>query len=482
MSQTVLESRNPARPDEVVFRGEIDGAAVGRAVAAARRALPHWSALSLDQRRPFLEKWREAALARGEELARLITREMGKTLAESRLEAKSVAEKVSITLEDGVLARTRDFALDLGPGKTGRCVFRPHGVMAVIGPFNFPAHLPNGHIIPALAMGNSVVFKPSEKTPAVGALLAAIARDAGLPDGVFSVVQGGGATAAQLVSHDGIDGVLFTGSWPVGRSITQANLERPGRMLALEMGGMSAAIICEDAHLKQAVLECVRSAFATTGQRCTCTRRVIVHRSVAPRVIRAIGTMASTLLAGDGDSTDPVFMGPLVSEEARERVLRTQAALAKAGAQILVPAMKLDRPGFFLTAGVVQVERFQSGPQEEAEVFGPLLQVAVADDDDDALEQANATQFGLAASVFTSSEAKFRRMAQCLRAGCVNWNTGTAGASSRLPFGGVGRSGNHRPAAAFAADYCAYPVAQMEVQDDSAAVPPGAKFDDRWLG
>ncbi len=482
MNATVLESRNPARPEEVVFRGEIDGAAVGRAVAAARRALPAWAGMELAQRRPFLEKWREAALARGEELARLITREMGKTLAESRLEAKAVAEKVSITLEDGVLARTRDFALDLGPGKTGRCVFRPHGVMAVIGPFNFPAHLPNGHIIPALAMGNTVVFKPSEKTPAVGALLGEIARDAGLPDGVFSVVQGGAATAAQLVGHDRIDGVLFTGSWPVGRSITQANVERPGRMLALEMGGMSAAIICEDAHLKQAVLECVRSAFATTGQRCTCTRRVIVHRSVAPRVIRAIGTMASTLLAGEGDSTDPVFMGPLVSEEARERVLRMQAALAKAGAQILVPAMKLDRPGFFLTAGVVQVERFQSGPQEEAEVFGPLLQVAVADDDDDALEQANATQFGLAASVFTSSEAKFRRMAQCIRAGCVNWNTGTAGASSRLPFGGVGRSGNHRPAAAFAADYCAYPVAQMEVQDDSAAVPPGAKFDDRWLG
>ncbi len=479
---SVLESRNPARPGEVVWCGEEAGEAeIVSALCAARAALPAWSALGVEGRRPFLERWRDAVLASADELARLITAESGKTLSESRLEVKSVADKVAISLDAALLARTNDFTVDAGAGRTGRCSFRPHGVMAVIGPFNFPAHLPNGHIVPALAMGNTIVFKPSEKCPGVGAQFSRLAAAAGLPDGVFTVLQGGAAVASRLVSGDEVDGVLFTGSWPVGRSIMHANLDRPGRMLALEMGGSNAAIVCGDAHLRQAVLECVRASFATTGQRCTCTRRIIVSESVAGGFIPAFCKATSTLLVGPGDdeSAGPVFMGPLISKRARDSALRFQAERVRAGAALLVRGSAMDRDGWFMTPSVIQVPRFALETDEE--VFGPVAQLAIARDDDDAVAQANATDFGLAASIFTGDEARFRRLAPRVRAGCVNWNTGTAGASSKLPFGGLGRSGNHRPAAAFASDYCAFPVAQMEVSGDEAAVPAGVLWDDGWL-
>ncbi|MDA1008251.1 MAG: aldehyde dehydrogenase family protein [Planctomycetota bacterium] len=476
----LVESRNPANPDQVVWSAQASPSAVHGAVTHARNALHEWSALALEGRRPFLERFQQATKERSEPLARLITMEVGKTLAESRLEVKGIMDKVSITLEESVVARTRDFAMVLETGKRGRCVFQPHGVMAVVGPFNFPAHLPCGQMIPALALGNTVVFKPSEKSPAVGQMLAQIADDAGFPRGVMQVVQGDGAIAASLVSRDDIDGVLFTGSWPVGRRILEANLDRPGRMVALELGGSNAAIICEDAHLKQAVVECVRASFATTGQRCTCTRRIIVHQAVAARFIPAFCKAASLLIVAPGDATEPVFMGPLISRAARDAVLRFQTERSRAGAAILVRASALDRAGHFVTPCVLQVEKFSRDIDEE--VFGPVVQITVVENDNDAVEQANATHFGLAASVFTASEDRWQSIAPRVRCGCVNWNIGTAGANSRLPFGGLGRSGNHRPAAAFMGDSCAYPVARIEVADDSVTVPTGLHWDDRWIG
>lgn len=475
-----IVSINPARPDEVVFTApQASGAQIDGALARARAAQAAWSRRSLHERTEVLLRWQAEVRASAEPLARMITAEMGKTLAESRAEVASVIDKVSITLDESLLARTREFTVTAGAGKVGRCTFRPHGVMVVLGPFNFPAHLPNGHFTPALLLGNAVVLKPSERCPGVGNLLGALAERAGFPEGVFQVLQGGAAVAARLVSHPEVDGVLFTGSWPVGRRIMEANLDHPGRMLALEMGGSSAAIVADDASLKQAVIECTRSAFATTGQRCTCTRRIIVHEAIAGRFIGALCKAASTLIVGPGDAPEPVFMGPLVTEAARASALAFQSARVAAGAELLLRGVALDRPGWFMTPSVLKVARFDRELDEE--IFGPVVQVSTARDDADAVDQANATHFGLAASVFTHSDERFRTIARELKAGCVNWNTGTAGASSRLPFGGLGRSGNHRPAAAFAGDYCVHPVAQMEVSGDDAPLPQGMLWDERWL-
>ena len=262
----------------------------------------------------------------------------------------------------------------------------------------------------------------------------------------------------------------------VGRRILEANLDTPGRLIALEMGGSNPAVVTAKADLRRAAIECVRAAFATTGQRCTCTRRIVVEESVADRFIPMVLKIASNLVIAAADDGVPAFMGPLVTGEARDAVLRAQARIA-AGGRLLLEASPLDREGFFLSPGAVEVERFERAAVED-EIFGPFVQFARARNLEDAIEQANATHFGLAASLFSQDEAEWRGFFGSCRAGCLNWNTGTAGASSKLPFGGLGRSGNHRPAGAFAVDACAYPVATM-VDTADLAIPQGMRIDER---
>ena len=470
MTQDIV-SFDPARPSVEVSRVRVDAGAVDAAVRAARAAFPAWSARSIDERAALLQAWSATCARHAERIAVAIMRETGKVLAEARQEAALLSDKVTVTLEERVRARVTGYEFPANATRTNRCSYRPFGVMAVIGPFNFPAHLPNGHWVPALLAGNTVVFKPSEKAPGVGALLAELMAEAGMPAGVFNLVQGRGDAAAALVDHADVDGVLFTGSWPVGRRIMERNLDRPGRMVALEMGGSNPAIVMDDADLKQAVIECVRCAFITTGQRCTCTRRVVVHRAVAERFIAAFVECARTLTVGAGDAEPAPFMGPLVSREARDAALAFQAECAARGERVLLESRAPAGDGWFLTAGVVQVARFERATDRE--VFGPVVRIAVAEDLQDAIVQANATDFGLAASVFTRSEANVAAAMAGLRAGCINVNCGTAGASGKLPFGGLGRSGNLRPAGAAMIDACAYPVATMAEQASAATIAPG---------
>ena len=493
-----IVSRNPARPPEVVWRGHSRLALVADAVAAARAALPAWSRWSRERRFAVLTRYRDLCVKHAARIAALITQETGKVTWDAQGEAAALPAKVDITLdasEHGPLRRVTDFEVPLGASRAGRCWFRPHGVMAVLAPFNFPMHLANGHIVPALAMGNAVVLKPSDKTPATGQLLVELLHEAleaeKAPPGVVNLVHGGADVARALVDDDGVDGILFTGSWPVGRRILEANLDRPGRIVALEMGGNNAAVVMPDADLRQAAIECVRSAFATTGQRCTCTRRLVVHRAVADGFIPAVVRAAAELKVGD--PLTPAFMGPIISDAARKSVLEFQST-ARGGA-VLLESRPVLGEGWFLTPGVMRVERFvieerhqgstasrhQGEAGSDTEVFGPLVRVSVVDSLDDAIQQANATRYGLAASIFTKDAAAAERFLHEARAGCVNVNTGTAGASSRLPFGGLGHSGNHRPAGSFSLDYCAYPVAGMIESGATAQVPPGMTFDDGWL-
>lgn len=478
---------DPAAPDRLVFScAELDG--VDDAVAAARRAFEVWSDVPIERRAEVLLTFRDLAKAAAEEIAQSICDETGKALWDCRAEAGLLAAKVDITLdESGHSGRRRvmPFEFDLAPGKRARADFKPHGVLAVIGPFNFPAHLPNGHIVPALLMGNCVVFKPSDKTPRTGQLLAALFRRAfrehGLPLGVVNMVQGRGRNAAALVAHPSIDGVLFTGSWAVGRRILEANLDRPSRIVALEMGGNNPSIVLDDADIEQAAIEIVRTAFITTGQRCTCTRRLVVHAGVADAVLGRVVEIASGLVIAP-PREEPCFYGPIVSEQARQDVFEAQDRYRDAGGRVLLESKipeGLGR-GWYLTPGIIEVPGFVAADEPghagaDAETFGPLLRVCRVASIEAAIEQANATRFGLSAAVFTASDAAADRVFRGVRAGCINRNTGTAGASSKLPFGGLGLSGNHRPAGAFSLDYCAYPVARMLNDEAQAAVPQGMR-------
>lgn len=496
-----LRSHDPARPDETVWSGSPDAGAVDAAVSAAAEAAPAWRKMGLEKRAEVLRAFREVARERAEEVGELICRETGKALWDSMGEARLLAAKVDVTLDDSKnsgLARVTGFETPVTETRQGRCVFRPHGVMAVVGPFNFPAHLPNGHIVPALLTGNTVVLKPSDKAPAVGQLLGSLYREAlaaaGAPMGVVNVVQGGGDVASALVTHEDIEGVLFTGSWPVGRKILEANLDRPSRIVALEMGGNNAAVVAADADIRQAAVECVRAAFVSAGQRCTCTRRIIVEEPVARAFVALAQKIASNLIVGDprgiggGSRNQSVFMGPVIREESRRALLETQAALVRAGARPLVEMTAMEHPsgGHYVTPGMLEVDRFTAGgdPASDAgcdeEFFGPLVRVSTARDLGDAIEQANATRFGLASAIFTKSDQAAERFLDEARAGCVNVNTGTAGASSKLPFGGLGISGNHRPAGAFSLDYTAYPVASLIERGDKADLPPGMRVEEGW--
>lgn len=503
-----LQSRNPAEPAQVVFGCTPGTEHADGAVEAAARSAHWWSSLPRDTRFDVLRAFATVVSARAGQLGDLISREVGKALWESKAEAGLLAGKVEITLDqsqaNNSLSRVTGFEFPLTASRSARCVFRPHGVMAVIGPFNFPAHLANGHIVPALAMGNTIIFKPSDKAPAVGQALAqcvvealrqVLGSDATAPDrggGVFNLLHGGAEVAQRLVADQRIDAVAFTGSWPVAQQIARASLERPGRMLAFELGGSNPAVVMPDADLALAAIEVARSAFATTGQRCTCTRRLIVHQDVAQKLINAVAAIAGSLIV-DHPASSPVFCGPLISKGARADVLAFQDRALAGGAQAVLEARPLERRGggWYLSPGILRVDRFTPRDPErsdaidpgcDTEVFGPLLRFTTVTSLDEAVEQANATRFGLAAAIFTQSTQTGESFVQRCRAGCINVNAGTAGASSKLPFGGLGMSGNHRPAGSFALDYCAYPVASMIERGDVPPVPSeGMAFDPAWL-
>jgi len=467
----LLVSTAPADPTDELGRFAVaDAGAVDAAVARARAAFPEWRDAGLEARARVLRRFRDLAARRVEEGARLLAREVGKALWDARAEARLLAPKVDATLEDGLR-----FVAPIEPGPGARAVFHPRGVLAVLGPFNFPAHLPNGHVVPALATGNTVVLKPSDKAPAVGAWMAELWREAGLPEGVLEVVQGPGETGRELALHPDVDGVLFTGSWPVGRALREATVDRPEKLLALEMGGKNAVVVLEDADLDLAAAETAISICATTGQRCSSASRVFVAREVLEPFAERLVRLLRGLVVGP-PLDEGVFMGPLISTGAAERVARYRALSREAGGERLVdvdPGLPppYAGPGLARFAGARQ-----DHPYHRDEIFGPEAGLYPVADLDEAIAAADDSDYALVASVFTRDRGAFERCAGRIRTGVLNWNRGTVGASGRLPFGGLRRSGNDRPAGVLATLYCTAPQASLLREEgglDPDALPPG---------
>lgn len=352
--------------------------------------------------------------------------------------------------------------------------FRPHGVVAVFGPFNFPGHLPNGHIAPALLAGNTVVFKPSERAPLVAELTVAAWQDAGLPQDVVTLAQGGRDTGAALATHAGIDGLFFTGSSTAGLWLAELFARTPGRILALEMGGNNPLVVWSPGDLDVAALLIAESAYITAGQRCTCARRLILPMGEAgDALIAELSTVIGRLRVGAPLDIPEPFMGPVISAAAAADLHQAQAALIAAGAQPLVASRPLRAETGLVSPGLIDVTAVKV--REDREVFGPLLQVIRVPSFDDAIREANATRFGLAAGLVSEDRALYDQFHAEIRAGIINWNQPLTGASGAAPFGGVGASGNHRPSGFFAADYCSYPVASIEIPrlKSPAQTPPG---------
>ena len=455
----LLTTVDPASGEQTWSGHAATATEVDLACRAARGAFDAWARTALDERVAVCNRFRDLLKEHGEELAGLISIEVGKPLWEARTEVASMANKVDISAQ-AYRARTGESLTRIADGDAV-LRHRPHGVFAVFGPYNFPGHLPNGHIVPALIAGNTIVFKPSEYVPRTAIRTVELWAKAGLPDGVLNLVNGGRDTGAALAAHPELDGILFTGSYQTGTLLHKQFAGKPGKMLALEMGGNNALVAWNVGNIDAAVHHAIFSAFVSAGQRCTCARRLIVEDSQQGQAfLDRLVDVSSRIAIGRYDQVPPPFMGPVVSAQVAQRLLQAQDELIGRGGKALLPMRQLQDGTGFVSPGIIDVTGVAGIPDEEW--FGPLLQVIRVADFDEALRVANATEYGLAAGLLSEDAALWQQFLIHARAGIINWNRPTTGAASTAPFGGIGKSGNHRPSAYYAADYCAYPVASVE--------------------
>lgn len=449
---------------------------VDQACIAAKKAFLPWAKRTLEERKACLLRLKEIFEKNSDEMAKAIARDTGKPLWDATTESKALASKIDITISHSLrLIREEKFENAL-PSVTGVIRYKPRGAMAIVGPFNFPAHLPNGHVIPALLSGNTVVFKPSEQTPYVGELYTKFIEKAEFPVGVFNMIQGDGETGRRLVANENIDGILFTGSYEVGLKIKQETLTHYWKILALEMGGKNTTVIWDDADLDKALYETLIGAYMSSGQRCSCTSRVILHEKIADQFTERFYQAAKKLTIGHW-SENP-FMGPLINAQAVEKYIRFQEIANRENCESMMRGKPLDlkHKGHYVTPSIHLVNKFDpKSVYQKSEIFGPNVAIYKTNDFNQTLDIVNSTGYGLVMALFTKNHSLYEKAQLEARVGLLNYNRTTNGASSKLPFGGMGKSGNDRPSADFAIQYCTVPVASLEDPTgfDSTKMVPG---------
>lgn len=455
----LLNSENPCTGEIIWKANTANAMEVDAAVNAARNASAIWIKTDFNKRVEYLKQYQYVLLSEKEIIATAISLETGKPHWEAALEAAALANKIDISIE-AYQNRTGDSIKETSGLRTA-IRHKPHGVIAVFGPFNFPAHLPNGHIVPALLAGNTVVYKPSELTPKVAEIMVRCFEKANFPKGVINLVQGEKETGIALSKHPGIDGLFFTGSYSTGTILHKQFAEHMEKILALELGGNNPLIVHDIHNIDAAVYHTIQSAYITAGQRCTCVRRLIIPESkIGDQFIERLDQVIGQINVGTPDATPTPFMGPVISNKAADQLLETQNGLHKMGGYIIRPLERFMPNKPLLSPGLIDVTTIAELPDEE--YFGPILQLIRVKDFTHAIQKANQTKYGLAAGILTDNQALWEQFYLNSRAGIVNWNRPLTGASSNAPFGGVGASGNHRPSAFYAADYSAFPVASLE--------------------
>lgn len=471
-----INSIDPAKKETIWAAQSASAQQVDEAIVAARDAFIPWSDLSFDERLTIVKKYAELLAENKPELALTIARETGKPLWETATEVGAMVGKIAIS-EKAYHERTGTIE---NPMPVGKAIIRhkAHGVVAIFGPYNFPGHLPNGHIVPALLAGNTIVFKPSDLTPLVAEKMVQLWEKANLPKGVLNLVQGEVETGKALASHPGIDGLFFTGSSRTGKILHEQFAGHPGKILALEMGGNNPMIVKDASNIDAVVHDIIQSAFITTGQRCTCARRLFIQNNPqGDAIIGRLIDVTKQIKIDHYDAEEQPFIGAMISANAAASMASAQAQLIGLGATALVELKHLDTESGFVSPGILDVTKIISQMPDE-EHFGPLLKIVRYDDFDQAIEMANNTSFGLSAGFLGDSKEDYDHFLRRIRAGIVNWNRPITGASSAAPFGGIGESGNHRASAYYAADYCSFPVASVELEQVTmpATLSPGLTF------
>jgi len=430
-----MKITNPATGELVREVPEDGTAEVARTCAAARAAQPAWSDTPYERRAAVIRRFKELLLERREDLARLLTTEMGKPLVQARNEIKGTAYRLDFFVEN-VPRVQHEETVHSKPGMQEAITLEPLGVVANVSAWNYPYFVGSNVWLPALLTGNAVVYKPSEFSTLTGLAIGGLMREAGVPEGVFGVVTGGGATGAALLQQP-IDGVFFTGSYATGKRIAEAVAGRMVR-IQLELGGKDPVYVCEDVDVEKAAHSAAEGAFYNTGQSCCAVERVYVHASVHDRFVEAFVEAVRHFKVGD-PLDEGTFIGP-VAREANLQLLARQAADAQSkGARVLLGGRRIERPGsWFEPTVIVDVDHSMEVMADES--FGPIIGIQRAADDATAVKLMNDTEYGLTAGVYTSDRERARAILSRLRTGSVYWNCCDR-VSARLPWTGRNHSG-----------------------------------------
>ena len=457
---TFFSSIDPAN-DHILWSGHAgEDQDINATVKSAQQGFTLWSTFTFEKRQHYVEKFQIKLKEHEHPLAELISKETGKTLWETKNEVKIMQNKCTTSVR-AYHERTGHHTTVISSTQQSQLIHKPHGVLAVFGPYNFPGHLPNGHIVPALLAGNTIIFKPSDFTPAIGEYIISLWQAADLPSGVVNLVQGQAHSGKLLANHPGIDGLLFTGSSQTGLLLHQQWGGHPEKILALEMGGNNPLIVDETINdLHAAIYTIIQSAFITSGQRCTCARRLFVPEGTwGNQLLTTLIHAVKQIKIGRWDDRPAPFMGPVISKEAGQKLLHAQQNFMDKGGENLWPMKARQSSTAWLSPGLIDVTNMACTDEE---YFGPLLQVIRYRHFESAIQEANNTRYGLSAGLLSNDKERFQMFYQRIRAGIINWNNATTGAGAAYPFGGIGISGNHRPSAWYAADYCAYPVTSTQ--------------------
>lgn len=468
--ENIIKRFCPADLSLQLWEAPVDYRDVERVVESANAGFKTWRKLTPQERNSFLKKYQDEVAKRKDEIALAIAYETGKPLWEAKTEVASVIGKVNVTIEDSLpRIANKDFE-NIMPKTNGHIYYKPIGPSLIIGPFNFPCHLANGQILSALAAGNSIVFKPSEKTCYSAQLLIECFHAAGFPTGVVNLLQGDGEVARRLLKEKSLKGVFFTGSKEVGKKILDVTHHDLSKLVSLELGGKNTTILHSDANTDHALQELLKACFLTTGQRCTSTSIVAIQRNIQEEFIARFHEMAKKIIIDHPvEYVREPFMGPLVDQGAVDTYLLFMGMAKREGIQEIMRGKHLDKPkkGHYVSPSIHLADRWNNDSMFlHSEIFGPNVTFIPYDTIHEAIKIANATEYGLAASVFTKDANIQKLCVEEIDSGLVNFNRSTVGASAKLPFGGVKNSGNYRPAALTTIDACVYQMASLEVLSD----------------
>lgn len=438
-SGETFESINPATEEVLAIAQKGNATDIDKAVESAKKAYTEWRLMPAPRRGEILYEVARILAERKEDLARLMTQEMGKILAETRGDVQEAIDMAYYMGGEGRRMQGYTAPVEM-PNKFGMALRDSVGVVGLITPWNFPVAVPSWKMLPALVAGNCVVWKPSEDTPAISAAFVQVFADAGLPAGVLNLVTGVGDAGAALAIHPNVRVISFTGSTTTGLNV-YTKAAAVGKKVTLEMGGKNAIIVMDDANLSLAVDAINWSAFGTTGQRCTATSRLIVQKGIKSKLIEALAEKAKMIKVGYGIQPD-VQMGPLVNLKALNKVASYMDVAKTDGARILVGGgrAEMDKGFFFLPTILDGVKQGMRVEQEE--IFGPVLSVVEVGSLEEAIHVNNSTAYGLSSSIFTENVNAAFRAIRDLTTGIVYINHGTTGAEIQFPFGGTRGTGN----------------------------------------